>query len=38
MDAFNEHLRLSSWNYSILELPHVELLKEIETCTRGTII
>jgi len=38
MNGFNEHLRLSSWNYRILELPHEELLKEIEICNRETII
>ncbi|MEJ7693635.1 hypothetical protein [Daejeonella sp.] len=38
MNGFNEHLRLSSWNYRILELPQEKLLNEIETFTRETII
>ncbi len=38
MIGFNENLRLSFWNYRIMELRDEELLKEIETCTRETII
>ena len=38
MTNFNEHLKFSSWNYQILELEDETLLKELETCSRQTII
>ncbi len=38
MIGFNENLRLSFWNYRIMELRDEELLKEIETCTLENII
>ncbi len=38
MTDFNEHLRLSSWNYRIMDLKGEELLHELETYTRETII
>lgn len=38
MSDFNEHLRLSTWNYRIMEPKGEELLNELESCTRETII
>lgn len=38
MTNFNEHLKLSSWNYQIMELENEALRKELETCSRQTII
>lgn len=38
MTDFNNHLRLSAWNYRIMELLGDELLHELENCTRETII
>lgn len=38
MNGVNEYLRLSSWNDRLLKLPREELLKELESCSRETLI
>lgn len=35
---FNNHLKLSAWNYRIMELQGDELMNEINSCSRETII
>lgn len=35
---FNNHLKLSAWNYRIMELQGDELINEINSCSRETII
>jgi hypothetical protein len=38
MTNLSDHLKFSSWNYQIMELQGDSLLKELETCSRETII
>ena len=38
MTNFNEHLKLSTWNYQIMELQGEALIIELKTYTRQTII
>ena len=35
---FNEHLKLSGWNYRIMKLRGDELVNEMNRCSRETII
>ena len=35
---FNQHLKLSGWNYRVINMRGEELAKEIDSCSRQTII
>ena len=35
---FNNHLKLSAWNYRIMDLRGDELMNQINHCSRETII